>query len=257
MADAEIDRSKLKSFQDLSYLQSRSSFSVRRHKPMSMPPPKRLTSPRRDPFQLEEDSPPRPVFRTGSLFKTFTCERKKTTNLKGTRIFFHFSHRDDLIFSAKFKDGKADFIPIVRDKTAHMTAKECEAVLLYGNNMCDFSLRKNGRCGEEMMSIQIRRFKNEEAKPRSFECFLFGQSGLCPNHLKSVEPECVDGVWEIDLNSDESLRSIKNCQLVSDDKRTFCFIRKMAKSKLEIEARVPLDELRLFAMTIASFLCKR
>lgn len=252
----EVDRTKLKSFQDISHLQARMNYSGRRQKTLTMPPTKRLADGERDPFTLQEDSPPRPVVRTCSLFKTLTCERKKKTNLKGKRQFFRFFDAGTLLFTAKYKDGK-DFIPIVRGENVHMKATECEAMILCANNMCDFSLRRGDRCGAEMMSIQIRRFKSEASKPRSFECFMFGQTGSCPNHLKSNEPQFVDGIWEIDLNSEDVMCSIKNCQLLSDDGRTFCFIRKMAKSKLEIESRASLDDLRLFAMAIGSFLCKR
>lgn len=261
MAEPEIDRSKLKSFQDITNLQNRCAYSSRRNKPPRTPQLLIRRLPDRqhrdNPFEISDEQAHPRGWEPPPVFKTYACVRKKTTNIRGSRQIFQFFDGDELIYSAKFKEGKVEYIPIVRDKDPHLASRDCEAALLYGNHMCDFSLRKDDRFGDELLSIQIRRYDNEPAKPRVLECFFSRQGPGCPDKLKSAEPTISsEGVWEIDLNSYDSITSIKNCRLDGEN-GPHCFIRKMEKSKLELEARTVIDELRLFAIGIGSFLCKK
>jgi hypothetical protein len=160
------------------------------------------------------------------------------------------------VFCAKFRDRRENFIPIARGDDVHFSAGAWEAVLLYGNNFCDFSLRLNGRSGREVLSLQIRRYDAEGRRPRRLNAFLHSDRHECPAQLVTTEPIRTDNdAWIVDLNADAVLSSIKNCRLEWEG-TPYCYVRKVGKNVLEIEARA-IDEVCLFAIAVASFICGR
>jgi hypothetical protein len=58
----------------------------------------------------------------------------------------------------------------------------------------------------------------------------------------------------LDLNCPNALASIKNCRL-EEGGRTMCYVRKVAKDVVEVEASGAVKEKCCFALAIASFLC--
>jgi hypothetical protein len=73
--------------------------------------------------------------------------------------------------------------------------------------------------------------------------------------MKSAEPvRDDDQSWVLDLNCQKALASIRNCKLEYKG-RTMCYVRKMAKDVIEVEARGTLKEEYCFALAIAAFLC--
>ncbi|OHS94954.1 hypothetical protein TRFO_38864 [Tritrichomonas foetus] len=257
MANNKSDQLNLRSFLDITNIQSRSCYTTRRQWTNKKPTHyiiKRIPSSNRENDSYSVNTPlkiPRPVF------NTFECIRKKSTNIKGTRIVFSFHKGNETLFSAKFK-GHKSFIPIVKGSNVHLKSSENEACLLFGNDFCDFSLRSKTNFGNEMMSIQFRKYDYEAKFPRRLFVFFFNHSNSLPSKLVNAEPEASDeNTWTVDLNSNDAMSSIKNCRIEDDNHKPFAFIRKKKSDTLEIEAQDVIENVCLFALAIASFLCKK
>ena len=198
-----------------------------------------------------ESAPPEPV----PIFRVCTCRRFESTNLKGFRISFQFSCPDGKKFSAKIKPhSDSSIIGISEGSEAHVHSDNFIGVILFGNDFCDASLRKEQKFGTELLSMQIRLPLPDT--PREVEIHFFNQPPSVPNTLLSKSPSIEEGSWVLDLHSQNVVASIKNCSLEDSNGRTFIIVRKTDKDILEIEARRDIDDLRLFAVAITSFLCK-
>lgn len=253
-SEQEIDRSTLKSFRDITNLQSKHTYSSRRNWSYNLPSHyiiRRIPSNRQsDPFQVPAKQSP--------TYITYTCIRKKAANIKGRKVFFYFKRNDTIIYSAKYK-STSPFIPIDSGDTPHINgSSEHQVVLLYTNDLCDFSLRRNNSHGEELMSIQFRRYEHEARQPRRLTLYFFDQKENLPQQIESMPPEQTEEMtWCIDLNDDDAITSIKNCRIEDPDHNIFEIIRKTQEDILEIEAQSDIEPAYLFATAIASFLCKR
>jgi hypothetical protein len=236
----QVDPRRLKSL----CLQSMYPFSINRRRSPRSPLPLPFIS-----RSFASGAPP-------PTFRTFRCVRHTYRTVGGSRTLFRFMGDQTLKFSATFKTRAENFIPIVSGNDVHLGGGHWDAVLLYGNAFCDFSLRLNSRTGAEVMSLQFRRFHKDGSRPRKLSVFLFGEKPGWPSRLEAAEPRCSDDMaWSVDLNSDSALSSIKNCKLESMGV-PYCYVRKMRKNELEVEGRT-LDDICLFAITIGSFLCRK
>jgi hypothetical protein len=193
----------------------------------------------------------------GPTFKILRCNRKKSTNIRGTRVIFGLTG-NGVTLSAKYKNSKSEFIPIVVGEDIHLSAKTWNSVLLHGNQYSAFSLRKESQIGEEIMSLRFTRLEDDVVHPRTLECFFFQTDGLFPRRLESAEPEMLGaGKWSLYLKSDHAISSIRNCRLDDEMHRHYCYVRKMSRNLLEIEARDCLPDLCLFAIGISSWLARK
>lgn len=257
-----IDRSKLKSFRDITNLSGRKTpQSARRYGIPRIPPNlivKRIPEPSRDPFQLDEDQDRRnPNRQKQPTFKVMQIRRTKSSNIRGRRTLFVLYQYDHPIYSAKYKPIKiSEYVPIFCGGEPHFK-NQPQAVLLVANNNCDFSLRKDNKLGQELLTLQYRRFTTEGAHPRHLTAYFFGQNDDIPNKLENVDPEFRDDAWSVDLNTNEAMSSIKNCKLENDEHQPYVYIRKTQKEVLEIEIREEIDDMYVFALGISSFLCKK
>ncbi|OHT00702.1 hypothetical protein TRFO_32571 [Tritrichomonas foetus] len=251
------ERAKLISFRDIAHIQTRSCYTARRQWSNNLPTKyilKRIPGSSRENDSFSVNTPMkirRPVF------NTFECIRKKSTNIKGSRIIFSFNKGNETLFSAKYKAQKS-FIPIVTGSNVHLKSDENEACLLFGNDFCDYSLRKKTNFGSEIMSIQFRKYENEAKGPRRLSLFFFNRQDGLPDKLENVEPVASDeNTWTVDLHTDEAISSIKNCSIEDSKHQPYAFIRKKKSNTLEIEGQDNIENICLFAITIASFLCKK
>ncbi|KAH0791877.1 hypothetical protein GPJ56_004234 [Histomonas meleagridis] len=250
-----VDRSKLKSFRDITHLQSRSTSYSRRQIPR-LPMTifmKRLNSAQDDD---SDDSSSSSFVEPMPVMETCQCIKKKNTNIRGTRIFFQLVQNGHALYSAKYKSSKStDYIPISSGEKVHFKSETLDGALLFTNQMSDFSLRKSTKFGEELLSILLRKDITEE-EPRSITVYFFGSDSLPPK-LMSAKPQYNPQTeeWFVDLGTDEALSSIKNSRLEDENHMLYAYVRKTAKNVLEVEARTCIDKMRVFAIAIASFLC--
>lgn len=199
------------------------------------------------------------------IFKTYRVKRISKTTIKGHTFYFQFLSKDSnftqVIYYAKFKSRPlGEFAAIQTSPNVHLSSQQFTAVLLNANKMSDFSLRLNEHYGEEILSLQFSLNTNEEGKltPRSVSLFNFGRnSENLPKKLTNVAPvETENGSWEVDLGVGNAITSIKNCSLVDETDRQCIYVRKIENDTLEIEALEQFDDLRVFGIGIAAFLCK-
>ncbi|OHT06527.1 hypothetical protein TRFO_25411 [Tritrichomonas foetus] len=237
----EIDRASVKSFKDISKVKSNQPFSSRRKK--------------------NTDNQIHLVTSCNhfSAFKKYKIKRESITNIKGHKFLFQFIGEQSKYY-AKFKARPlGDYIVIQDNPKVHLSDKHFTAVLLHANGLCDFSLRLNERFGPEIIALQFSTNVSEEGEqaPRILTAHLFGETNNLPNKIKNRTPyETNEGLWQVDLGYGYAISSIKNCTLVDEKEKPLVHVRKIEDDTLEIEAIEEFDELRLFAIGIAAFLCK-
>jgi hypothetical protein len=190
------------------------------------------------------------------FFRTFQCHRQTVHSLHGTTVLFSLKLDGVVRFSAKFKDRRQNAIPIVSGNEVHLKSDSWDGVLLHGNNFSDFSLRLNTPHGREVLSLQFRKKEGMQKAPRTLSAYFFNQPPNCPQKLLSADPVQTDAGWVLDIGNEEALISIKNCRLDALG-RPYCYVRKVAKNSLELEAKSIIDEMAVFAIGIGSFLCHK
>lgn len=250
----EFDRSKLKCFRELNMYSRNQPGNYRRPRGPCFPQGlimKRIEV--RDPFQLSDDIEIPIPFYTASIY------RHKSTNLKGKRTIFQLKLDESIQYTAKMKlssDGES--IPICKGDQCHMSSQEFFAFLIFSNNFMDFSLRKESKFNDESLSLTFRHDLQDIESPRTVNVFFFDKKEGKPSHLINEPPTYVQDQdsWEVDLNSNTPLESIKNAKLVDENKKPMMFVRKMEKDRMEVEAQFCFDPIECFAIGIASFLCK-
>ncbi|OHT14601.1 hypothetical protein TRFO_15017 [Tritrichomonas foetus] len=222
-----------------------------------------------------------------SGFNTFSCIRSGSKN----KTFYFIANDSGVCLYTAIHNNETNAYKIYKSLVIHKMAQSHQtsgnhseiAYLLYSNDFCDFSLRenlsnddhkadsisnirnnknnrskRNNNNNREILAIQFRRFKNVMLAPRKLSLYFFNQSETMPSFLKNADPDLASfNKWKLDLNSENVVKSIKNCKIENEQHKTFGYIRKCGKNELEIEAREDIDDLRLFAMTIASFMCKK
>ena len=254
----EIDRSKLKSFRDLSTLTGRGPYVNRRPKtarrsnfvsrePLSGVVPDRLI-----PIRNQLRVIPRKI--SPHIYR---INRQSTMKLSGYRHDFQLYFGDEPMYHAKVKPySSLNQIGIAEGTTSHISSSNFEGVLLHANSFMDFSLRKQSTFGDELMSFSFKKDPSV-SKPRDLSVTFYRHPPSVPDHMNSVEPSLTAELeWEIDLKSSKVIPSIKNCRLEDDQKRNYIIIRKISEDDIEVETTLNVSAMYSFALAIGSFLCK-
>lgn len=248
MKENEIDRSKLKCFNDINMFNNSFPGFRRRNTPI-----KNYFVVQRNPNNTESQ------FQRPSIFSflKYRCVRDSSTNLRGYRVNFQFFFGDVPIFHAKVKPhSNTNYIGISEGTSSHIKPPHI-ATILHANSFCDFSFRNGDSFGKEVFSVQFRNDETIKSKPRRLIVHFFGLDDDIPQTLSNEEPSLDDeGRWIIDLHSSQAIGSIKNARMIDEKRHPYIFIRKIDKDVLEIEAAPTFEEVWLFAMTICDFLCK-
>jgi hypothetical protein len=105
--------------------------------------------------------------------RTFQCQHQIIRSLRVTIVLFSLKIDGIIRFSAKFKNGCHNAIPIVSGKDVHLKSGSWDGVLLHGNNFCGFSLWLNTRNGREILWLQVRRREGIQKAPRTLSAFFF------------------------------------------------------------------------------------
>jgi hypothetical protein len=251
----EIDRSKLKSFRDLSSLTKRNTYFGRRSRtPKS---PKRRLELQRAPIQESiAENRRTPIPRRIRVPHTYKITRKSSMKISGYRREFQIFFGDEPIYHSKIKPySSSNQIGISEGTESHISSPKFEAVLLFSENFSSFSLRKGSAFGDELMCINFK--KDKELKPRSMNIVFIRHPPSVPREMNTVEPEATDDMkWVVDLNSDDVIASIKNCRLEDEDSLDYIIIRKAYEDCLEVETTLNISALYVFAIAISSFLFK-
>jgi hypothetical protein len=138
----------------------------------------------------------------------------------------------------------------------HFSSDTFEAALLAGNNFKSFSLRLKSQFGAELIIIRFERAMLDCA-PRVVRVMLSGTPDGVPDTLVSRTPMVTPvGIWLLDLKGRLGKRSIKNCILVDRSDHEFMSLMKMKSSEFVIESHPAISELCVFALGIASCLCR-
>lgn len=247
MEDQSFDRSKLKCFKDLNTFASLSSKKRNGQRGLGLQCLQIPRIPALFPDTLQ----------SRCIQRLCKCVRSKSFNLKGKKTHFQFYSGESPILHAKFKaSSRRSSIGIAKGTNSHISSKNFEAILLYGNDYCDYSLRMGSSINHDKLTIQFRNV--DLGKPREMNVFYYNDHSSPPIQFTNDKPDVDgDGNWVVDLGSESTLSSIKNCCLLDDLNNRVIFIRKTGNNCLEIQAKCAFDDYCLFALSIASFLCKK
>ena len=185
----------------------------------------------------------------------FDFENKMT--LKGTRINMQLSLDGDPLYHSKIKGRKnVDEVPINKGTQCHFS-EEHDGVLLVTSDNKSFSLREKTRYGQELCTIRFHIDLNEK-KPRICHMHCFGDDDIeVPSDIQSrAFIHKPDGQWMLKLSNRSAISSIKNCVLVDENDVEWMVVLKTAKTTMTIEASPKYSPMEVFAMGIASYLCK-
>ena len=199
------------------------------------------------------DSKPKPI--TEKLIK-YKFKIDKQITLKGKRIHYQLYKGSMPLYHSKVKGRKGvEEVPISKGSECHFSS-EHEGVLLVNPDNRTFSLRKETRYGEELCGISFH-IDDTEMKPRVCHVHSFGDHIEVPHEIQARSfVKRPDGTWILKVSNRAALSSIKNCILVDENDVEWIVILKMAKSVLSIEASPKFDPLVVFAIGIASYMCK-
>ncbi|OHT10351.1 hypothetical protein TRFO_20392 [Tritrichomonas foetus] len=226
-----------------------------------------------DPFVLPDD------FEEIPQFITYRCQKIVSSRMFGKQTVFQLINKEGkIIYSAKFKPGasnpsisiyQGDFNSFSNNpssgnqnnsnnssKSDNSHENGTVGVILSSNKLTNFSLRKQTRYGNEIMSIKFS--KGDDPKmPRTIQIYANIEDSQKPLHLHSMLPKkTIFGTWQLDLNADHVFTSAKNSRIINDSNETVFITRKVERRVLEIEALANFELLQLFAICVASYICK-
>ena len=209
-----------------------------------------------------------PSSNSESEYVVYRCQKLKSSYFGRKQFIFNLTNSriDDeiIIYTAKFRpSGTNPIISIYKGNIGHLKEDKADGIILTSNKFTNFSLRKQSRYGNELMSLKFIKSTSCVKRPRSIQIYASVESDYNQNHprpifLRNIEPKkTVFGTWELNLNSKNVLASSKNCRIINDStKETVFIIRKVEKHVIEIEAMKFFSLLQLFALSISSFLCQ-
>lgn len=220
--------------------------------------PPRQSRPVYIPPQTQPDPPPQennPTKRPE--YPIYLVKRETKTHINGRRLFFNLYKGEEQIYTAKCKTKNAHHVYIMKGNEVHIKST-ADAVILVGNDGCDFSLRKKEDLGDEILTVRILPPKTSADTTRRMSVCFFERIPGTPKKIFSKKPTVnPDGKIEHDFNGRFAIGSIKNAVLVSKPEGpNLLYIRKTGNNEIEIEPRFNHDDLWILALGIASFLSR-
>jgi hypothetical protein len=179
------------------------------------------------------------------LGRTFHCHRRETAHFLDRSTEFLWYEGWHLKYTAKFTKAKSD-MPIFAPGSLEV------GQMTYRHSLSHFTLREFNR---EILSVRFVGCPKGSFRPRTMKCSFCNPSSTWPEELSTSDPQLLPTGWSLDLGGEYCIPSIKNCRLGYYG-IPFVYIRKTHRDILEIESLEDADSLSLFALAIASFLCK-
>lgn len=257
--EKQIDRSQLKCFRDLSTLTNRPLNPLRRPKTSRFP-----NIAARDNSRFLRDFPNVTPMKTHNIIPrtkishTYQIVRKSAYKIKGYRHEFQCIYNGTEMYHAKVKPyADTHVIGISEGTESHIKSDNFEAVLLHANSFSDFSLRKENQFGDELMTFTFRKDPKLKVHPRILTVYFQKHPPSVPDKLETIPPIPTDDLnWEVDLQSESVISSIKNCRLEDEHHGYYLIIRKVDNDVLEVETTLNITAIHTFALGIGAFLCK-
>lgn len=193
-------------------------------------------------------------------FKTFTIKRSTSIMIYGKRIKFSILDGENVLFSSKFK-GMEKIIPISAGAECHMKASEHDAYVITGNDFHDFSLREKSATGREKLTCRFFSYGKTMRTRRSVVTLFFHQSDSESNdyvlRLTSRKPVVDDdGNVLHDFGGRKAVQSIRNVAYIDKESNLdLIYLRKTDDDILELDSKVNIGPLSLFAIAISDFMC--
>ena len=187
-------------------------------------------------------------------FSTYSVVRE--TN--GFTIEFRLLHDNNIVYSAKHRK-RTEAVFITRKAKCHLRDTEFDAIIKVGECLCDFSLRNNCSLSEELMRVRFLRNKPDLGKQvRRRLHITIPCSGEAKSYtLLSKDPELTSkNGYTFSFDKFHVKDSVKNAQLVLQDdvESVVLNIRKVGRDMIEVDTRVLVPPLLIFAIAIGSFM---
>jgi hypothetical protein len=169
--------------------------------------------------------------------------------LNGVRISFKASDYVQRFFLAKAKSSTAKLIPITNDSEIHLRSElNYIARLVVKNRRTHFTLVEKRNC-TRFLIVQFSAARFPKDGTRLSQIQFLCNSGL-PSKLTSLP------LSEFRYGIEFPKKSIKNTVFGDDQGNWHLYVRKTGSDSAEIQTKVAVDPLWLFAIGIAVFLGK-
>lgn len=181
---------------------------------------------------------------------TLRITREYRLGIKG-RAANYFIYNNDVLMYTAHRPPRSSSVEILC-----VNDKKIEYKLLIGNEDRDFSLRKGGLGGAELMTAN---FKHKDGITRKIKvCFFENGDTRITQEIKSRNPTLDnEGRPFLDFGGRYYIPSAKNAILyVTDDRSDSLVIRKTAKNTLEMESKLSSDPIYPSALLLANHISK-
>lgn len=187
-------------------------------------------------------------------FSTYSIVRE----VHGFTIEFRLMYNNEIIYSAKHRK-RLDMVQISRKAKCHLRDPDFDALIKIGALFNDFSLVNNCTLPEELMHIRFLSSKSGLGKQfrRRLLITVPCTTRSKPYVLLSRDPDANSrGVFAFSFDKFHIKDSIRNAQLVPQDDidSVVMNIRKVSKDMIEVDTKLLVPPLSIFALGISSFL---
>jgi hypothetical protein len=138
----------------------------------------------------------------------------------------------------------------------HFSNPHFHTVILAAQDLCSFSIRKDSQYGDEIGAIRFTS-RSSLGKRRLMRLSLFKRRGYSQSAVfcnRNIPLESFPSEWT--WGSETILPSVKNVVLEDDRGCAACALGKIGKGAVKIVCTEDWDMMVVFAVAVASFLCK-
>jgi hypothetical protein len=191
-------------------------------------------------------------YRKLSSYLTCKIKRERANKINGRRTYFKYSEENrETRFIAKAKFETSEEIPINKGDTIHLSSPNFYAKLLIKNHRSLFSLHV-GDNETPIEDIQFMLSRAATEGPRRMSVFIYPDDAKGTNELTLESKHAADMP---DFGKLYRVVSIKNAILGPvGEEENLISIRKTSEDTLEIDTKLDIESIQLFALGIASFL---
>ncbi|OHS92724.1 hypothetical protein TRFO_40942 [Tritrichomonas foetus] len=186
-------------------------------------------------------------------FACFRCHRT-ASRIWGKPVFFELFCQNNQIYSAKSKGFLKDSLFIAHGNDIRSTNPVIIAKIVIKESASFFELYKEPE-NELLYQISFRR-KND-LTPRNMTITNLKPAEGEPSTIVNLMPRYnpVKKTWQLKFKGRFVLKSSKNAILMDENQFKLMIVRKTTKEDLEIEVAREFNELFIFFISIASFMC--
>lgn len=194
------------------------------------------------------------------LNRSYSISRLIKQTVKGKRYFFRMMEGERDIFhskaTARYPKGR---IPVTSERDVHMTSN-CEHWIDCSVDHSTFTLLTS--TGQTLVKYEVMKEPIKYLRPHYFRVEIGPSLGYHIPVIASKRPVMNEkGQWTLDFHNKFTIASVKNAIFVEASERCrdgidLMMVRKSSDDTISVDIFSPVPELAIFAVAMATFLCK-